>query len=160
MCLSDPALFAHGFRGPAKIITRSMPPARARTTPPRTPSPVRPDDARGPPPGPKRARRTRSPLVPGRAARSLAAELAAIELAAGELAAGELAAGVEKAHEQLAEAKGEARFKRMQACFTPAGAPGAAPGATADALNFLQQVALELDDDPSFCTGGPSAASN
>jgi hypothetical protein len=121
---------------------------------------VRPDDARGPPPGPKRARRTRSPLVPGRAARSLAAELAAIELAAGELAAGELAAGVEKAHEQLAEAKGEARFKRMQACFTPAGAPGAAPGATADALNFLQQVALELDDDPSFCTGGPSAASN
>jgi hypothetical protein len=120
---------------------------------------VRPDDARGPPPGPKRARRTRSPLVPGRAARSLAAELAAIELAAGELAA-----GVEKAHEQLAEAKGEARFKRMQACFTPAGAPGAAPGAapseSADALNFLQQVALELDDDPSFCTGGPSAASN
>ena len=137
MCLSDPALFAHGFRGPAKIITRSMPPARARTTPPRTPSPVRPDDARGPPPGPKRARRTRSPLVPGRAARSLAAELAASELAAGELAA-----GVEKAHEQLAEAK------------------GAAPSESADALNFLQQVALELDDDPSFCTGGPSAASN
>lgn len=113
---------------------------------------MRPDDARGPPPGPKRARRTRSPLVPGRAARSLAAELAASELAAS----------VQKAHEQLAEAKGEARFKRMQACFTPAGAPGAAPGAapseSADALNFLQEVALELDD--SFCTGGPSAASN
>ena len=95
--------------------------------PARMPSPEPTPARRSPPKAPtKRRQRARAPHFPGRAARSLQAEFADADR-------------LENAKAQLAEAKGEARFKRMQACFTQA-PPVAAPAN----LNVLQQVALEL----------------
>ena len=95
--------------------------------PARMPSPEPTPARRSPPKAPtKRRQRARAPHFPGRAARSLQAEFADADR-------------LENAKAQLAEAKGESRFKRMQACFTQA-PPVAAPAN----LNVLQQVALEL----------------
>lgn len=95
--------------------------------PARMPSPEPTPARRSPPKAPtKRRQRARATHFPVRAMRSLEAEFADADR-------------LENAKAQLAEAKGEARFKRMQACFT---LPSAA--LPAQALNVLQQVALEL----------------
>ena len=70
----------------------------------RTPSPVR--AKREPPPAPKRARRIGAPPVPGRAARSLSAELAAVAGQAGRADRAQADANIERLEQSIRNVSG------------------------------------------------------